>query len=547
MKKLLFLLTLLPSFVFSQTHKQRKAQEKADAITLADITAHIKYLASDSLEGRRTGTRGELLAMKYISAQFQKDGLQPEGTTGYMQEFTIDEGKQFDSVNNSFAVNGHSLLLNTDFYPLAFSSNAQAKGAASPGLSEKGSPWFWDAKDVLDDNKQNPHFDINEAILQQAKDAAKKGASALIVCNSSSLVDNIQFNKRDTSATVSIPVVYVSQDALKKYFGDATAFYTIAMQVKLSPKSRKARNVIGYINNGAANTVIIGAHYDHLGYGEDGNSLDGFGKIHNGADDNASGTAALIELGRIFKNDVSKNNNYLFIAFSGEELGLLGSKYWLDHETINITPNYMINMDMVGRYDSARKLTIGGFGTSPEWDDLFKTTPDKNLVVHFDSSGSGPSDHESFYLKNIPVLFFFTNSHPDYHKATDDWEKINFAGEVEIIDYIRQLIDVLNDKGKLAFLKTRDEESRPIALPVTLGVVPDYAYSGAGLRIDGVSKGKIAERIGLQSGDVLLQLGDYKFSDIHTYMHALKQFKKGDKTTLRIMRGTEEKTFDVQF
>jgi len=548
MKKLLFLITIAPLMNFAQTHKQRKAQEKADAITLADITAHIQYLASDSLEGRRTGTRGELLAMKYISAQFQKDGLQPAGTNGYVQEFTIDEGKQFDSSNNYLVVNDHPLVLGTDFFPLAFSGNVSAKSSASPGLREKGAIWFWDAKDVLDDNKQNPHFDIAEAVLQQSKEAASNGGKALIVYNSSAAVDNIQFNKHDTGKTVSIPVIYVSQDALKKYFADATAFYNISLHVKLSPKSRKARNVIAFINNNAANnTVIIGAHYDHLGYGEDGNSLDGFGKIHNGADDNASGTAALIELARMLKSDASKNNNYLFIAFSGEELGLLGSKYWLDHPTVAITPDYMINMDMVGRYDSARKLTIGGYGTSPEWGNIFKTATDKNLVVHFDSSGSGPSDHESFYLKNIPVLFFFTNSHPDYHKATDDWQKINFAGEVEIIDYIHEIIDSLNDKGKLAFTKTRDADSRPISLPVTLGVIPDYAYSGAGLRIDGVSKGKTAERIGLQAGDVLLQLGDYKFVDIQTYMHALQQFKKGDKTTLRIMRGTEEKTFDVQF
>ncbi|MFZ1798577.1 MAG: M28 family peptidase, partial [Chitinophagaceae bacterium] len=184
---------------------------------------------------------------------------------------------------------------------------------------------------------------------------------------------------------------------------------------------------------------------------------------------------------------------------------------------------------------------------SPVWGNVFSSTPDKNLVVKLDSSGSGPSDHASFYRDSIPVLFFFTNSHPDYHKATDDWDKINYKGEVEIIDYIVQLIDATDSKGKLGFAKTRDMEMRSVSLPVTLGVIPDYGFTGTGMRIDGVSKGKTAEHIGLQAGDVLLQLGEYKFVDVMSYMTALQHFKKGDKTTLRILRGTEEKTFELEF
>jgi len=308
-----------------------------------------------------------------------------------------------------------------------------------------------------------------------------------------------------------------------------------------------ARNVVGYINFNAPSTVIIGAHYDHLGYGEDGNSLDGKGQVHNGADDNASGTAALIELGRILQHTKAHNNNYIFIAFSGEELGLFGSKYWVANPSMRIVSNYMINMDMVGRYDSSKKLEIGGYGTSPAWGEIFATTKDPTLITKFDSSGSGPSDHTSFYRKNIPVLFFFTNSHSDYHKASDDADKINYKDEVEIIDYIQQIINAADNKGKLAFTQTRDQEMRSVSLPVTLGVMPDYGFTGTGLRIDAVSKGKIGEHIGLQAGDILQQLGDYKFTDIQTYMQALQHFKKGDETTLRILRGNEEKIFSVKF
>jgi hypothetical protein len=547
MAKLLLVLLFLPLLALPQTRKERKAQEKADKETLANLKAHVMYLADDKLEGRRTGTTGELLAMQYISEQFKKDGLLPKGTNGYIQEFDIDEGRQFTEDKNSFTVNGKTLAAKTDYYPLAYSANTLAAGDASLDFREKGEPWFFDVKDVLEDNKNNPHFDIGDAIKTEAKRGKAKGATALIVINRSVAVDNIQFNKNDTAALLPLPVVYVTGDGFKKYFTDATATYNVTLQVNIEPKKRKARNVVGYLGFNAPTTVIIGAHFDHLGYGEDGNSLDGQGQVHNGADDNASGTAALIELGRILQNTGAHNNNYLFIAFSGEELGLFGSKYWLEHPSMNIVPNYMINMDMVGRYDSARKLMIGGYGTSPVWGQVFSNTTDTGLVVKFDSSGSGPSDHASFYRKDIPVLFFFTNSHSDYHKATDDWDKINYEGELKIVKYINRIVTAADDKGKLAFAKTRDKEERNMSLPVTLGVMPDYAFNGTGIRIDNVSKGKLAERLGLQPGDILLQLGDYKFVDVMTYMTALQHFKKGDKTVLRFKRGNDEKTFDVQF
>ncbi|CAN5655384.1 hypothetical protein BH10BAC2_BH10BAC2_01130 [soil metagenome] len=546
MKKILLLIAVVPILTFAQTKKQRKAQEKADKITFTNLQAHIQYLADDKLEGRRTGTAGEKLAMQYIADQFSKNGLQPEGSGGFIQEFEINEGKQFADTGNEFFINDAKLELKKDYFPLSFSANKSITGIASPGLREKEEPWFFDVKGVLTENKNSPHFDIYEAIIKEAKNAAEKGGTALIVYNSSSVIDNIQFNKNDSTAALNIPVVFIAATAVEKFLGDSTGTYDLNIKVALTHKTRKAHNVIGYLNFSAPTTVIIGAHYDHLGYGEDANSLDGEGQIHNGADDNASGTAALMEMSRILQKTTAHNNNYLFIAFSGEELGLFGSKYWLENPTIKIVPNYMLNMDMVGRYDADRKLTIGGYGTSPVWGPVFITTTDKNLVVKLDSSGSGPSDHASFYRKDIPVLFFFTNSHSDYHKATDDWDKINYTGEVAIVNYINRIIESTDTKGKLAFTKTRDAEMGSVSLPVTLGVIPDYGFSGTGMRIDGVSKGKTAERIGLQAGDVLLQLGDYKFVDVMTYMTALKNFKKGDKTTLRIKRGDKEITFDVE-
>ncbi|MBA4145728.1 MAG: peptidase M28, partial [Cytophaga sp.] len=199
-----------------------------------------------------------------------------------------------------------------------------------------------------------------------------------------------------------------------------------------------AENIIGYIDNGAENTIIIGAHYDHLGLGNDGSSLDANpkGKIHNGADDNASGTAGVIELARYFqKNGKKEKNNFLFICFSGEELGLYGSKYFTEHPTIDLSKvTYMINMDMIGRLPESKNLSVSGVGTSPSWSTVLDKLSNDQLIVKTDSSGMGPSDHSSFYVKNIPALHFFTGSHNDYHKPSDDWDKINYKGEVEVLN-----------------------------------------------------------------------------------------------------------------
>lgn len=546
MKKLWLIVCFVPAINYAQA-QSKKAKAKSDKTITANIQTHIQYLASDKLEGRRAGTAGEALAMNYISKMFQKYKLDAKGDSGFIQSFPISGGKGYKSPDNYFSVNGQKLEPETDYYPLAFSANISAKGSVSPLLRESKEIWFWNVTDILDDNKKNPHFDMMSAVKSEAKKDAGKGAKALIIYNSSSVADNILFDKNDSSDALTIPVIYLTESGVQKYFVDPTNIYDLDLNVNLAVDNRVAHNVIGYLNFNAPTTIVIGAHYDHLGYGEDGNSLDGQGQIHNGADDNASGTAGLIELARLLYNTKDRNNNYLFIAFSGEELGLLGSKYWLQHPTANLNMNYMINMDMIGRYDSARKLSIGGYGTSPVWSEILQTATDKNLVVKFDSSGSGPSDHSAFYRDSVPVLFFFTNSHPDYHKATDEADKINYKSETEIIDYVTKIIDATNNKGKLEFLKTRDAEARSMNLPVTLGVIPDYAFSGSGLRIDGVSKGKTAERIGLKAGDVLLQLGDYKFVDIQTYMQALQRFKKGDKTTLQISRAGKNMSFDVQF
>ena len=314
---------------------------------------------------------------------------------------------------------------------------------------------------------------------------------------------------------------------------------------------RVASNVVGFLDNGARHTVVVGAHYDHLGLGKDHNSLDANprGKIHNGADDNASGTAGVIELARYFaKNNTKEPYNFLFICFSGEELGLIGSKKWTESPDLALDRiNYMINMDMIGRLnDSTRKLMVYGVGTSPVFVPLLDSL-EGTFEIKMDSSGTGPSDQTSFYLKGIPVLHFFTGQHSDYHKPSDDADKINYRGEAEVLQLITNVIERTFNYPKLIYLKTRTPQSAKVSFKVTLGVMPDYAFDGKGMRIDAVSDNRPASKAGLKGGDIIIQLGEKEVSDVHSYMEALSVFNKGDKTTVVVDRSGEKKKFEVTF
>ena len=298
-------------------------------------------------------------------------------------------------------------------------------------------------------------------------------------------------------------------------------------------------NVIGYFDNKAENTVIIGAHYDHLGYGGEGSLFrDTIKAVHNGADDNASGVALLLNLAKKLK-DKNTKNNYLFMAFSGEEMGLLGSNYFVKNPTIDTKKvSYMINMDMVGRMKKDSSLAVYGTGTSPIFKQVLKAHNNDFKLIQ-NESGVGPSDHTSFYLADIPVLHFFTGQHSDYHRPSDDIETLNYEGMVKISNYIFDIIYDLDDNGKLAFRKTKNESDKTPRFRVGLGVVPDYLFDGKGMRIDGVSDDKPAQKAGLKKGDIVIQLGDSLVTDMMSYMRALSTFKKGDKTKVVVQRGEE--------
>ena len=537
------------SLIFFASAASAQKLIKSDKEFIENLKKEITYLSGDQLQGRRTGTEGEKLAYEYLSSQFEKAGLEPKGDDhSYIQSFQIDEGKQILPATH-FVINDTSLETGKDFFPLIFSGNGSAKGDVSPAFKEKGMPWFWDIKDILEENKNNPHFDVAEAIRNKGLDIAQKGASALIIYNSGNVDDSLEFDGKSKTPQITIPVIYLSKETAAKYLSDNAANLTVDIQTALGSKTRTGHNVIGYINNGAAHTIILGAHYDHLGLGEDENSLDPTNHdVHNGADDNASGTAAIIELAKAVKDSKLKKNNYLFICFSGEELGLLGSKYFTANPTVPLDAvDYMINCDMIGRFnEETKKIIIGGYGTSPEWGKILPEKT-KSFSVKFDSSGIGPSDHTSFYLKNIPVLFFFTGMEKDYHKATDDVDKINFVGEYRVIQYIEDILKETNNDQKIAFSKTREPQMETAHFSVTLGFMPDYSYTGNGVKADAIIDGKTAQKIGMKAGDVITKLGDYNVTDLNSYMAALGKFKKGDATVVTVMRGNDKMNFDVVF
>jgi Zn-dependent M28 family amino/carboxypeptidase len=315
----------------------------------------------------------------------------------------------------------------------------------------------------------------------------------------------------------------------------------------VTDSSLNAQNVLGLIDNGAARTVILGAHFDHLGMGGEGSLYRGEPAIHNGADDNASGVAVLLKLAKMLKERPDARDNYLIVFFSGEEMGLLGSNYFAKNPALNLDQvPYMINLDMVGRLREEKTLSVSGTGTTPVWPQILNSlNPGFELVLS--ESGVGPSDHTSFYLQDIPVLHFFTGQHEDYHKPSDDAELLNYEGMDLIAGYIMDITREMEAQEEVAFRTTKNESEEVPRFKVAMGVIPDYLFSGEGMRIDGVSEDKPAQKAGLQKGDIVVQLGDSTVTDMMSYMRALSVFETGDETTVIVTRNGEPVSAKIAF
>jgi hypothetical protein len=553
---------------------QAQQLPKSDADILQSLEHNLSYLADDRMEGRLTGSRGEKMAYEFISENFQSLNLRPKGTQGYLQEFSIKR-LSYQFQNTFLIIKNKSGEIKFDKinpiknYPLEGTGvgKADAKciwvgyGIEANELNyndyanKKGLKGKIHVMRFGYPEPENPHSPFAAfANIEKKVDAAfKYGAVAVIMVNTDNkhIVPDFKPILR-SSKLGKLPLYLLTTNT-----GLDSAMFENAyakMQIDTTTMVLKGHNVIGYIDYKAENTIVIGAHYDHLGYNELGGSTykkqqNEAPQIHNGADDNASGTVALIELAEIIQKSPFRNHNYLFIAFSGEEQGLLGSKYFVDNPTINLSQvNYMINLDMVGRLDTIKNaFSISGTGTSPKWDSVLTTIPTGNIKPKFDPSGTGASDHTSFYNAGIPVLHYFTGTHYDYHKPSDDWELINFKGILFIVKHIYTLIGKLDKQPKLLFTKTKDTQSTSSTFKVTLGIMPDYLFEGKGVKVDGTTPGKPAANAGIQKGDILLKVGSYETNNMEDYMGALGKFEKGQKVIIVYLRAGQILEAEVTF
>lgn len=574
-------------------------KDKNPEITASEIQDHINYLASDSLEGRFTGSKGGEMAAEYIEADFKSTGLQPLFNGSFRQNFPFVAGIKLTD-NNKFllTINGEELnpKIEDEYIPAPFSGNVDYHGEivfAGYGISAPDLKYD-DYKDVDVKGKAvvimrynpegaNPHSEFGKfsAYRYKVNIAKEKGASAVIFVSGyipKDDEDKLMKLRYDGAGPVTdigvIQVKRVFADKLFKAEGldfksvqekidslktpDSFTFKNskVVISTGVEEITKTADNIGGYLEGNDPQLkneyIVIGAHYDHLGWGETGSLYTGsVPQIHNGADDNASGTAGVMELAEKFASQKDQlKRSIIFLCFSGEELGLIGSSYFTNNPSVPIDKiDAMVNLDMVGRLNPENQLTIYGTGTSTGFKDLLNTdNKDFNFKLTFNDEGYGPSDQSSFYAKNIPVLFFFTGTHTDYHRPTDDADKINSKGEEEVIKYVYDVSDNIDEStAKPDYINVpRKNEGQPMAFNVYVGTVPDYATQVDGLRINGVGEGSPAQKAGMQGGDIIVEFGGKKISNIYDYTYALGDHTPGEVVDVVVLRNGERKTFKVE-
>ena len=637
-------------------------QPSANAPSLDRLRQIVTYLASDQLEGRRTGTAGATEAANFIAGEFKRLGLQPvlqsasprQSARPYLQSFPYVSGvelgeKNLLSVNPGKADDMMQFKVGDDWMPLGFSTNGSINKIetvfAGYGISSSELKYndyaLSNAKDRVaivfagTPDGDNPHGQFAQAGQLRFKVAAARAAGAralLIISDEQKLKDDrLAQLSYDNAGEAGIPVAVISQNLAAKLLGtidhplseyqkaadarSATAelrspsgHRTLSLEVNVVRRLSPSFNVVGILPGSDPKlkdeTIVIGAHYDHLGRGGEGSLAPREGEIHYGADDNASGTAALIELARRLTTQRPKpRRTIVFIAFSGEEEGLLGSNYYVNHPVVPLQKTIaMINMDMIGRLRDQR-LMIGGIGTAPEWramvegqnspenmataaanQGLSGTMPPPsfaNLKVNLDpkmtpvgypvvmgangrpvvtaeaahppmeaakpftltlsEDGYGPSDHSSFYSKQIPVLFFFTGTHNDYHKPSDTSDKINFEGEAKIVSFVERIIRDLDksDKRPTYAVAKSESQGRASGFRVYLGTIPNYADSNDGLLLDGIRDASPAAKAGIKAGDKIVKIAGHDVKNVYDYTYALGEMKGGQEYEIEVVRGAE--------
>jgi hypothetical protein len=554
-----------------------------DDVTAAELRAHVSWLASDELEGRGTGTSSIDLAAEYIAREFQRYGLKPAGDNGtYFQTFEVITGAETHDNVLVMRQDGNEIPMEEgQFMPYTFSASGEFRGRivfAGYGITDpSGAQDDYAGLDVTGcvvlvragfPESADPHGSLPMLSSARAKalSAREHGAAALLIIhNEPSDVQSFQYDRSPSDA--GIPVGKIHIDPARMMLDAAgiggasldsgeprqpTENPTIEMggHFMVSLVRKNTRNVLGMLDGKDADDYfVVGAHYDHLGWGQEGSLYRGATPmIHNGADDNASGTAGMLELAQRYSKRPAQHA-MLFMAFSGEEMGLLGSAHWAEHPTVPIEKvRAMFNLDMIGRLpDSTRRLNVQGIGTSPVWKAIVEKENDVekfNLALIED--GQGSSDHSSFYTKGIPVLFFFTGLHTDYHRPSDDTEKIDFTGEEQVTRYVAEIIDDADALPEIPFTKVIKKDDEKVArFNVYVGTIPDYSENEHGFRITGTSPGSPADKAGMKEGDVITRFGETEVRNIYDYMTALSRQKPGDEVPVTVLRGEDKVTLNV--
>jgi hypothetical protein len=568
--------------------------QSEQAVQEQRFTEHVKFLASPDLEGRGAGTAGLEKAATYIADQFKKAGLQPAGGKGsYAQNFTLTTGAEAGP-NNRLSRNGQTLKYDADFRPISFSANGAANGqVVFAGYGISASEFQYDDyagvdvknKIVLVLRYEPSSFNKGEKnkttfhaqLANKAINARNRGARAIILVNASGKADDlIEFGKVAGPDDVGIPFLQVKRATVDQWLNGTTlealqskidgaskpaSFETnvkLSVQVDVTRKQATVHNVVGYLPGRSKEYIIIGAHYDHIGDGHQ-NSLapSQAGRVHPGADDNASGTAALIELARIFSQRRTElDRGILFAAFAGEELGLLGSARWVKEPTLPIENAVaMLNMDMIGRVNGS-KLYVGGIGSGSTFEAILKAAAEKyDFTLDQSFQGTSSSDHASFIAKNVPALFFFSGLHRDYHKPTDTVDRLNTAASAKVVNLVADVAKgLITDKARPQFARVKasgphggsGSGSGGGGYGPYFGAVPDFAPLDKGVLFADISPGSPAEAAGLKGGDLMVEFGGKPIGNLYDFTFALRASKVGDVVRVKYLREGKEMTVDVK-
>lgn len=580
---------------------------RSNDITKEEVYEHIKYLASDKLEGRFPGTQGDVLARQYISNEFAKYGLIPKGDSAYIQRFDMNNGVKMGKANVTRFYNDKGTIdVNAkDFTPLGISATGKAKGDVVFAGYGINAPMldYCDFKDA-DGNMVNVEGKVivimryspttmnlsddkfakfEELRTKIASFKELKPAGVIVITppinstsNNEDILMDVGFDYVTQNA--GLPVINIKRGVIETFLKEngydlnkiqsdinsslkPNCFeikgLSAEFDVDLEKDIAKTGNVIGYLEGSDPvlknEVIVIGGHFDHLGYGGPNSMYRGKEKlVHYGADDNASGTAGVMEVAQKLASEKGKlKRSFLFLCFTGEEEGLIGSSYFVksdEFKKYNVVA--MINMDMVGRLKDD-KLILSGTGTSPYWVPEFESLNKKyNFKASYNPDGFGPSDHSSFYGKDLPVLMFFTDLHSDYHKPADTYDKINTAGEEKVLKLVYDMsMDLSTRAVKPEFTKVvakdDDKKSERKSVRVYVGTVPDFSYSDAGYKISGVQAGSPAEKAGIMAGDIMVKFGDAVINNLYDYTAALGNYKPGQEVEVVVKRGTEEITVKV--